>query len=215
MRISKRIQEIEQLIPQNCILADIGCDHAYLDVLAIQHGKCKKTYACDVAKGPLENAKRVINENHLNNIVIPILSCGLENVPSDANVCVIAGMGFETMKSILENKKLQQFHTLILQSNSDVMELRKWLIANHWIITQEKMIHEGHFYVILVCEKGTDTYTEEDYLFGKSGHDEVFHDYLLFRKNRIESIINQLKDPSSIQEFKHLLELIDKKMKQF
>ena len=208
MRISNRLREIEKFIPYGSILADIGCDHAYLDCLAIQNNRCMKCYACDIAQGPLEMAKKTIQELNCEDRVFPILSNGLENVPSDANVCVISGMGFETMKMILEAKDLSQFDRFILQANNDVYDLRKWILSNGFKIIDESMIHEGHYYTILVVEKGTDNYSEEDYIFGKFLNTDVFKEYWTFRKERLEKIIPNLTDENQIQEFNTLLNRI-------
>lgn len=213
MRISKRIKAIERLIPSGSILADIGCDHAYLDCLAIQNKKCIKCYACDIAQGPLECAKKTIQEMNCESSVFPILSDGLKQVPSDANVCVIAGMGFETMKLILEGRDLSQFHTLILQANCDVQDLRRFMIENNFKITHEEIIHEGHYYTILVCVPGNDEYSEEDFIFGKFNEGKEFVDYWNFRKNRIKQILPQLNNEKQIEEFTSLYNLIEKKTK--
>lgn len=212
MRISKRLREIETLIPKGSILADIGCDHAYLDCLAIQNNTCIKCYACDVALGPLEMAKKTIQEMNCESYVFPILSNGLENVPNDADVCVISGMGFETMKMILEGRNLSQFKKIILQANCDVYDLRKWVISNGFKISDERIVHEGHYYTILVIERGSDDYSEEDYLFGKYLNNDIFKQYWTFRKDRLEMIISNLKDENQIVEFKSLLSMISKKI---
>ncbi len=211
MRISKRIREIEKLIPQNSIVADIGCDHAYLCTLAVLHGKAVKCYACDIAQGPLENAKRTIREMNLEDRIFPVLSDGLEHVPADANVCVISGMGFDTLKKILENHDLDQFEVLILQINGDVYDLRKWIIAHDMKITDERIIHEGHYYTILVCQHGHDHYTEEDYIFGKYLQGDTFQDYWKFRKQKIQEILQMLHDSKQTDELTHLLKMIQRK----
>lgn len=212
MKISKRIRAIEELIPYGSILADIGCDHAYLDCLAVKNGRCLKCYACDVVQGPLKSAEKTIEEMGCKDSVIPILSDGLENVPSDANVCVISGMGFETIRQILEEKNLSQFHTLILQANCDVDALRRWVISINYKIVHEVMVHEGHYYTILVIEQGIDSYDEDDYLFGKFLNDDVFKEYWQFRKCRMESFLPNLKDNKQIDEISSLIERINRKI---
>ena len=57
---SNRIQEILEWVNGECI-ADIGCDHAYVVCNAILNHQSKKGYACDVAQGPLDNAKKTID----------------------------------------------------------------------------------------------------------------------------------------------------------
>ena len=177
MRISKRIREIEKLIPEGSIVADIGCDHAYLSTLAVLHGKAIKCYACDIAQGPLENAKKTIRDMNCEDRVFPVLSNGLEKVPQDADVC----------------------------------DLRKWLIAHDMKITDERIIHEGHFYTILVVQHGHDDYSEEDYIFGKYLQGSVFKEYWQFRKQKIQEILQNIHDQKQMDELTQLLKMIQRK----
>ena len=96
-------------------------------------GKCDKCYACDVVEGPLECAKRTIKEYNCEGKVIPILSNGFDNVPYDANVAVISGMGYETMKMILEANDISHFKRLILQANNDVYDNADSTLFDHAI----------------------------------------------------------------------------------
>ena len=97
-----RIQKIADMINKGVVLADIGTDHAFLPILAIKQKKVQKAYACDIAKGPLEIAKRNIQAENLDTQIETILSNGFEHVPQDVDVVVIAGMGYYTAKDILE-----------------------------------------------------------------------------------------------------------------
>lgn len=54
----KRLDVILSLLPRGCRLADIGCDHAYIPISAVQSGNAIFAYASDVRKGPLERAKK-------------------------------------------------------------------------------------------------------------------------------------------------------------
>lgn len=213
MKLSQRLSAIEQFVPQDCILADIGCDHAYLACSVVLNGKCLKSYACDVNVGPLKAAQSTIDENGCQNRVIPILSNGLQQVPSDANVCVIAGMGYETIKMILEEGNLEQFDLLILQSNSNVDDLRRYVIESGFNIENETIVHEGHFYTILLVTKGQSvTYSKEDYLFGKYVC-ENFVEYWTFRLNRIHAILKQFSnDDPHRQQFEELYKTIENKL---
>ena len=115
-----RIQKIADMINKGVVLADIGTDHAFLPILAIKHKKVQKAYACDIAKGPLEIAKRNIQAENLDSQIETILSNGFENVPQDVDVVVIAGMGYYTAKDILEaagGKRLSTCKQLIVEVN--------------------------------------------------------------------------------------------------
>lgn len=47
----KRLETIATMVPKDCILADIGTDHAQLPIMLVKNGVCKKVYACDAKKG--------------------------------------------------------------------------------------------------------------------------------------------------------------------
>ena len=89
---SNRIQEILEWVNGECI-ADIGCDHAYVVCNAILNHQSKKGYACDVAQGPLDNAKKTIEENHLSDLVSCRLLDGIQGLESDVDQIIICGMG--------------------------------------------------------------------------------------------------------------------------
>ena len=214
MKLTRRLSAIESFIPQNSILADIGCDHAYLACDAVQKGIVVKAYACDVKQGPLNAALSTINENNLQNKVIPVLSDGLQNVPEDANVCAIAGMGVETMKMILSHKKIKQFHTIILQPNSDADEMRKWAYEHDLNLTDESIVQEGHFYFILKYVNEPAAYlSEKEMKFGKyCTHLNDYKNYWNFRKERLGAIVSQMEQSAKKQELAELLDQINEQL---
>lgn len=214
MKLTRRLQAIEDFLPNDCILADIGCDHAYLACDACLKGIVKKAYACDVAAGPIHAATSTIQELQLTEKVIPLLSDGLENVPEDANVCVIAGMGVETMKMILANEKIKQFSTLILQPNNDADEMRKWAYSHHLNLVDETVVHEHHYYFILkYTNEAVQPLSETELEFGKfCTHEQTYRDYWQFRKDRLESILSQMNESEKKAELSHLLERINRQL---
>ena len=74
--ISKRLMAIVDWIEGSC-LADIGCDHAYVACQAVLEHRVVKAYACDIAQGPLDNARQTIQSNHLENQVFCLLTDGM------------------------------------------------------------------------------------------------------------------------------------------
>ena len=64
------------------ILADIGCDHAYVAIEAIRQKKVIKAYACDIAQGPLNNAKKTIEELGLQDKIECVLMDGISDISS-------------------------------------------------------------------------------------------------------------------------------------
>ena len=52
MHIDKRLETIANLVPQGCVLADIGTDHAYLPVWLLEKQRIARAIAGDIAAGP-------------------------------------------------------------------------------------------------------------------------------------------------------------------
>lgn len=142
--LSVRLKAIADCVPEGTIVADIGTDHAFLPVELIASGKIKRAYACDIGTGPLEHARATVVEAGLQAQISLILTPGLEKVPQDAQVAVIAGMGWMTAKEILENdfERLGQFQRILVQVNREVASLRRWIMDHGFEIVTEKLVHD-------------------------------------------------------------------------
>lgn len=150
--LSNRLRAIEDWIDTD-VLADVGCDHGYLCCSAVLKKKTKRAYACDIAQGPLDSARETIAENHLEDVVTPILCNGLEKVPADVTQTVIAGMGGLNMISILEEAPFIS-KSLLLSPHKDAPRLRQWLLDHGFDIERERIVLEdGHFYPILLASR--------------------------------------------------------------
>lgn len=183
------------MVNSPCVLADIGCDHALLPIALVKNGKCNKAYACDVNQGPLERGKKAIQNENLDAKIKTILTNGLHNIPNDITCITIAGMGYDTMVSILENDldKAYNCKQLVLQSNNHIYELRKWLCNHDFTIDSEDLVYEQHFYHILSVHHEKCNLTEEELYFGVelSTHPlcKKYWEYIL---NKKKNILNQL-----------------------
>ncbi|MFV0254620.1 MAG: tRNA (adenine(22)-N(1))-methyltransferase [Erysipelotrichaceae bacterium] len=123
--LSKRLDALADFVEAKSIVADVGCDHALLLVKLAQNHKLKKGYAMDVATGPLQQA--LINTASYSNIEC-LLSNGLEKLPLDTEIVIIAGMGYLSIKEIISSNfdKLKNLE-LIVQCNSQIIEFRNYL----------------------------------------------------------------------------------------
>lgn len=217
MKLSKRLAAIKQFVLKDSILADIGCDHAYLPCACVLDGTCAKAYACDINEGPLKRAMETIKETDTMNRVFPVLCAGLKDCPQDTDLIIISGMGFETIKTILENDyhRLKQFKRLILQSNSDVDYLRRWISDHGFKIVDEALVHEGHYYQIVVVEPcGGKALNEDEILFGPiMPKKELFNEYWEYRRHKLLMILNQLEDGhEKAAEITNLIQRIEKQL---
>ena len=128
-------------------IADVGCDHGYLGIHLLQIGMARSVIASDLREGPLQSARENAAKYGLSHQMTFHLSDGLQNVPRDFDTLVCAGMGAETMISILEAATWirSSRYRMILQCQSKVHLLRKYLSDTGWFIRQESVQRDGKF----------------------------------------------------------------------
>lgn len=128
-------------------VADIGCDHGYLGIHLLLSGVASFMIEGDINEGPLDAARRNALKFGVRDKMSFHLSDGLLNVPQNFDCMVCAGMGADTMVSILEAApwlKSSQYR-LILQCQSKTPMLRSYLSENGWRIAEETVLRDGRF----------------------------------------------------------------------
>ena len=145
--ISPRLLECAKFVAPDDRVADIGCDHGYLSIYLLQKGIASSVIASDINKGPLESAKRNAVKFGVTDNISFYLSAGVEKLPRDFDSLICAGMGADTMISILDAAPwLKSSHyRLILQCQSKISLLRQYLSSQGWRITQESVLRDGRF----------------------------------------------------------------------
>ena len=168
MKLSTRLHTIFDMVQPCGVAADIGCDHGLLPIALIQSGKCEHVYACDVRKGPLSRAQEAIRQYGLQNSITTKLCDGLQGLEDDVEVVVIAGMGYDTICRILMkgDKQLKHYKQIILQCNTRVEDMRRWLHQNGFTIDAEQLVKDHHYYQMRSVHKEPSDMREDQYLFG-------------------------------------------------
>ena len=152
LKMSVRLKEIAELLrcSEKLKVADVGCDHGYVSIYLVTHGIAKECIAMDVRSGPLSGAKDNIDEYGLSDSIRTRLSDGVKELKQgEADALVIAGMGGNLMRKILEEGKPAELgiKTAVLQPQSDIADFRQFLRDSGFVITDEKVIEEeGKFY---------------------------------------------------------------------
>lgn len=156
-QLPKRLETIIERMPASGCLADIGCDHAYVAIEAVRRGKAARALACDVRKGPLQQAAEHILCAGLAGKIETRLSDGLEKVaPGEADTVVVAGMGGPLMERILQGR-LTDFGHFVLSPQSEIPHFRRFLLTEGVQIDEETMlIDEGKYYVIFNVSQRVD-----------------------------------------------------------
>lgn len=128
-------------------VADVGCDHGYLSIHLLQTGIASHVYASDVRQGPLSSAKRNAASYGVKDKIDFFLSDGVQSLPRDFDTLICAGMGADTMVSILTAAPWLQggAYRLILQCQSKTPLLRQYLSETGWAIFEEIVLRDGRF----------------------------------------------------------------------
>ena len=145
--ISDRLLACAGFVAPGDRVADIGCDHGYLSIHLLLNGIAKSAIASDVREQPLLSAVRNAEKYGVWDQMEFYLSDGVRNIPRDFDTMVCAGMGADTMTSILEAAPWLQStkYRLILQCQSKTPMLRRYLSENGWRITEESVLRDGRF----------------------------------------------------------------------
>ena len=172
MQLSKRLEAIVKLAGTCHCVADVGTDHGYIPIYMTEHHLTEKAIAMDVNKGPLERAQRNIRAYRMEQQIPTRLSDGVAKLKAmEADCVIIAGMGGLLTIRILEAGKeiLTTVPAMILQPQSEIGQVRKFLAEHGYRITAEDMVlDEGKYYPMMRVEHGSqEEWTEQEYAFGK------------------------------------------------
>ena len=145
--LSTRLLACCQFVTPGDRVADIGCDHGYLGIHLLQSGIASSVIESDVAEGPLQSAMHNAAKFGVHDKMSFYLSDGVRNVPRDFDCMVCAGMGADTMMSILSAAPWLKDpkYRLILQCQSKRPELRQWLYDYGFRINRETLAKDGKF----------------------------------------------------------------------
>lgn len=145
--LSNRLLTCCQFVRPGDRVADIGCDHGYLGIHLLQSGIASSVIASDVNRKPLESAVANARKFGVQERISFFLSDGVRQIPRDFDCLVCAGMGADTMISILEAAPWLQDskYRLILQCQSKRPALRKFLAQAGFSISRETLAQDGKF----------------------------------------------------------------------
>ena len=189
IKLSERLAMSAGMVTAGSSVADVGCDHAHTCIWLVKHGVVPKAIAMDVRSGPLSHAEANIRLYGLDEHIKTRLSDGLDALlPGETDTIIIAGMGGTLTVQILERglDKAKAAKELILQPQSDLGMVRRFLREHGFRIREEKMCKEsGKFYTsmkVVYEEPDTDIQSSEKETDLQSVYDE-FGEYLLKNKN--------------------------------
>lgn len=169
MQLSKRMHLLASKVTEGNRLADVGTDHGYIPIALVLRKKIPSAIAMDVNRGPLKRAEEHIRTYGLDTYIETRLSDGLhELMEGETDTVLIAGMGGAlTVRILTEGTHcLDSVKELILQPQSEIHLVRKWLHENGFRIAEEDMVlDDGKYYPIMKAVHGQTADPDEPSLF--------------------------------------------------
>ncbi len=166
MRLDARLQSILEAIQGFNTLYDIGTDHAFLPIKAIEQGVVKSAIAVDNKKQPAAVAKRNVKAAGFEDRIRVLVAEGLDALDDTCDVAVMAGVGGATIRNVFKNHDTLNLKRFVFQPNTHPDRLRM-LTDYGYCIIDERIVHaQGMPYVMITMEKGSMTLNEQERLFG-------------------------------------------------
>ena len=195
--------------------ADIGSDHGRLGAFMLQNAYCERVVFTDISAPSLEKAKRLTALLGLSDRADFCVGDGARALNRRVDVAVIAGMGGETISSIIQNA---QGHLdgarLLLQPNVAAPQLRAALNRGGWRISREALARDGRrIYPIIEAVEGCQALNEAELEVGPVLLREkppLLRDYARFHIRIAEKALSGALrggNAASISALEHTLEI--------
>lgn len=201
--LNQRLKTVSEYIVGDA-LVDIGSDHAYLPIYAVNENIIKKAICGEIARGPYDSSVKNVQQNKLSDDIKIRLGDGLSILRSmdDADTITICGMGGPLIASIIENgmKFVHGTPRFIVQANTYPYPIRKIMSEHNYKISEELQLKDGpHFYDIIVFDYSKEAveYSEAELRFGPVNiekREPVFIGQLEREKSHMEKILNGIND---------------------
>lgn len=165
--LDNRLKTAAALCRSGGIICDVGTDHALLACHLAKNG-AKEVIASDINDGPLEAARRTVEQEGCTNVRI-VKSDGLCEIDYADDV-IICGMGGELIADIIAGCRFLSERTrFILQPMTKPELLRTRLYADGFEILEERTAYDGKRAYVVMLAAFTGNRCDIDELFAYTG----------------------------------------------
>lgn len=205
IKLSKRLASIASNIDKEDKVVDIGCDHGYLSIYLKAVNGNKVVIATDINENALNMAKKNINKNSI--LIETRLGHGLDVIKhNEVDTIIISGMGGNTILNILKKNKLKYIKKIVIQSNTDIPLIRKYINKLGYTIKNEQLIIDKNiYYIIITFTKGRHKYTKKELYFGPillKENNDLFNEKKAIELNKLEEILKKIPSKKIITKYK-------------
>lgn len=196
---------------------DVGTDHAYLPIKALQENPRLDVSASDNKKGPLSQAKKNLEAAGFKDQVRLYLGEGLEALNEPVDVIVMAGLGGTTIQKMVLDKADLDVKRLVCHPTNNPKAIRQLAHLSSFKIVDEIFdIDQGVPYTLIILEPGSVKYTEKELLYGPillkkrpKEYIELLKKEYAFTLGLVDQIPEGIKKDQFIHQSKLLKEVID------
>ena len=209
MKLSKRLEVIANLVDTKRVI-DVGCDHGYLDIYLTLYKDCN-CIASDISSNAIDSCINNISKYNLTNKIETIITDGINGILiNKEDTIILSGMGTKTIIDILNNKDLS--NTIIISSNNNLENLRRFMVSIGFYIDNEIYVYEHNIpYVIIKFIKGNKEYNDYEYLLGSIViNDKNYKNYIL---NHYDEILTKIpkKNKELIEYYQNIINYVKNK----
>ena len=115
-------------------------------------------------------------------------------------------MGCNTILNILKKNKLKYIKKIVIQSNTDIPLIRKYINKLGYTIKNEQLIIDKNiYYIIITFTKGKHKYTKKELYFGPillKENNYLFNEKKAIDLNKLEEILKKIPSKKIITKYK-------------
>lgn len=152
MKQDTRLGSIIDMLPSGHCVGDIGTDHGFLAINAIESGKVSSAVASDISEKSLEKAVMNIEKAGYTDCITTCVANGFQHEGfNQIDLAIIAGMGGDLITRIFDQSPnvVSHIKSCIVQPMTKITAVRKWVLNNPFCIVDENLIDEkGKYYFI-------------------------------------------------------------------
>ncbi len=156
LNLSQRMLMAARMVRKGNTVADIGTDHAYLPAYLVLNGISPKALACDVRKGPLDNARKTVEHYGIDNKITLRLSDGFDEIEHfEAQDFIMCGMGGTLMQELVSRAYWLKnpAKRIIVQPQSHAEDIRRFFVENGFeILFEDACTDGGKLYCAMAAE---------------------------------------------------------------
>ncbi len=215
VKISERLRTAAGLIGEGERLADVGTDHGYVPIYLVErkHIPVRLRWISGRDRWRVPGTHPDVRHG---DYIQTRLSDGVAALkPDEVDTILVAGMGGGLVMHILESGRAicEQAHGLVLQPQSELPKVRRFLMENGYVTEREEMVmEEGKYYPMMRVHfdasavSHADSFTEEqelEFRYGKQLLTEkhpVLLAYLRWEVQIQQDILTQLSGQPATEQ---------------